>query len=1087
MLRRAVVILAVLLPALAQAHWTEHRELPDWAQRGRLRWCLHYSRADRKLVDLFLQADQTLLHGGSFDSPETAEYARQHGLHYMPYVCSRTVTTAEIARSPQLKDAVVLKADGTEFLAYNNPVRRYGSLYQPAWPEYVRERTRKVWDLPDVAAIFYDNAFFAGDDHNPATVAAWKQWAQARGMDPGDDMPSVSNSPLAAAARAFTADSLTDYHRMLQQFDRSHQPPLLNCPNLGSAAGGMEAIEAGAVDLVFYETMSHPPFENNMYRYKVGLAASHGRPTGILAYLPERIGSDRGQRTWNEGMHAYFFPSSPIAEEFALAVAEAAATDGAYIPCYNLFPSLPITDMSDPFNQRIYAELKRSYGFLKANEDLYATSRPAAEVAILHSTLEQMQSYRLQNDQALSEALLAAGIPHEVVVASDLREDGLGPTRTLLVPNVVYLDEPTAAGLVRFIEGGGRAVITGEYGTTDAAGRPLDSPAVRKVQQTLRIFSRPIQQWTLDGMEPEGPAAIRVTASQGAAQLKFDGQPGQYVAYLSLTDEGDGTSSFTFAAGGRIVYEGKLDAEDEKQHLFQTPAFAVRPGEMLELRVRADAGERGRTQSVMLVGAGAQQGVPLGKGIALYRPMGLEALPPDQLVSLIAPRVQLLNPGRVAINRMQAGRGQVQEVHLINYDFRYEVDHPGRYASDDGTAELRTYFGRPGVVLRKRVHIPQPAQVVDPIVQIRGNATADTTADLVVTVNGSPAARIPAAQTQRTAWIEAPLDPALLQTDNIVELRMDGEVNGTTKWLQVSIDADTQAGNSEFSTDGGKTFSGADLSPDLRAQTGEYMIRIVDQSPGGERKSAGNLVTNGGFEQAVVPHSETKLTVAPATDLQVQAPGAPRAALLISPERQPQWLTGQAAGAQSVYTVPRVDIYSVLLLGPSRQALQPYYDTQMKFGGWQLDAVTGAPKATQTGWDAYGDGFATDDTVSHAGRHSIRAENASATDVRGAVQTFDFTAGQKAAYTVTAWSRAENVSGSPSADYSLYADATCADGTVYNGHATPFATGTHDWQQVKLELTPPGPLRSLKIYTLFRKKTGRVWFDEVRMQATPAP
>jgi len=159
----------------------------------------------------------------------------------------------------------------------------------------------------------------------------------------------------------------------------------------------------------------------------------------------------------------------------------------------------------------------------------------------------------------------------------------------------------------------------------------------------------------------------------------------------------------------------------------------------------------------------------------------------------------------------------------------------------------------------------------------------------------------------------------------------------------------------------------------------------------------------------------------------------------------------------------------------------------MKFGGWQLDAVTGTPQATQTGWGAYGDGFATDDTVRHTGRHSIRAENTSATDVRGAVQTFDFTAGQKLAYTVTAWSRAKNVSGSPNPNYSLYADATCADGTVCNGHATPFVTGTHDWQQVKLELNPPGSLRSLKIYTLFRKKTGRVWFDEVRMQATPNP
>lgn len=1086
MARRIGILLAVLSPLVAQAHWTAHEDLPAWAQRGRLRWCLHYSRANRDLVDLFLEADQTLLHGGSFDSAETAEYARQQGLRYMPYVCSRTVTTTEIGKNPQLAGAVVLKADGSEFLAYNNPVRRYGSLYQPAWPEFVRERTRRVWDQPNVAAIFYDNAFAAIDDQNPATIAAWQEWARARGIDPGSAQPSVSTGPSAAASRLFTAESLTDYHRMLQQFDRAHQPPLFNCPNLGSAPGGMMAIEAGAVDLVFYETMSHPPFENNMLRYKMGLAASHGRPTGILAYLPERIGSERGQRTWHEGMHHYFFPSSPIAEEFALAAAEAAACNGIYIPCYNLFPSLPITDMTDPFNQRIYAELKRSYGFLKANEDLYAASEPAGDVALLCSTLTQMQNRRTQNSAQVAEALLAAGIPYEVVVASDLTEDGLGPTRTLLVPNVTYLEEPTAAGLLRFVEQGGRAIITGEYGTTDPTGRPLDAASVRTVQAAMRLFARPIGQWRLSGMEPEGTDHICVTQREGTAELKFDGEPGEYVAFLSLSDENDGTSAFSFSVAGETVYEGALDIEDNQQHLFETPAFGVRPGDDLQLRVQANAGERGRVQSMLLVGATAAGGAPLGKGTVIYRPMGLETLSPHELVELIRPRVRLLDPGKVCINRMQAHNGTLQECHLVNYDFRYEVSRPGRYLSDDDTAEARTFFGANTTVLRKRIHIPHPAQVVDPVLQIKGGSTSDTTADLVVSINGQPAARIPAQQV-RGAWTETPLNPVLLQMDNLLELRVDGEVNGQSRWIQVSIDTDTHDGNSEFSADGGQTFSGADLSPDLREQTGEYMIRIVDQNPGGERKSAENLVQNGSLEQGLIPHSETKLTVAAARDVQVQVPGPPRAALVISPEQKPRWITGRPAGSDTVYTVPRVDIYSVVLLGASREALQAAYDTQVRFAGWELDAVTAPPREVVTGWNAWSDGFVIDNAVSHSGGRSIRCENAEDTDLRGAFQSSDFTSTQRMNYTITAWSRAENVSGAAHPDYSVYVDATCADGAVYNGHATPFATGTHDWQQVTLQLAPPAPLRSMKLHLLFRKKTGRVWFDDVRMQTVPAP
>ena len=90
----------------------------------------------------------------------------------------------------------------------------------------------------------------------------------------------------------------------------------------------------------------------------------------MLSYVPEAIGDKRGVRTWHEGMHHFFYPSSPHAEEFALAIAEAASVGGNYVTCYNLFPALPITDTTDPFNQRIYREIKRMYTFLDTNSDL---------------------------------------------------------------------------------------------------------------------------------------------------------------------------------------------------------------------------------------------------------------------------------------------------------------------------------------------------------------------------------------------------------------------------------------------------------------------------------------------------------------------------------------------------------------------------------------------------------------------------------------------------------------------------------------------------------------------------------------------
>ena len=1073
------IVLLSAAPA-CHAHWTEHPELPAWAQRGRLYWCLHYARADRKLVDLFLDGGQTFVHGGYFDSKETAEYAAQRGLRYMPYVCSRTVTTAEIAQHPQLKEAVVLRQDGSEFLAYNNPVRRYGSLYVPAWPEYVRERTRRVMDGPDVAAIFFDNAMWPGDDHRPETVQAWQRWATQHGLPPGSDVPSLSDGELAAASRAFACDSLTAYHAGLRRFCHEQTPPLLNCPNAGNAYG-LAGAEAGAIDLFFYETMSHPPFADNTFLYKAGLAATHGKPTAMLAYLPETIASQRGERTWNEGMHYHFYPSSPLAEEFALAAAEAAACGGVYVVNYSLFPSLPVTDTTDPFCRRIHRAIKQSYSFLHANEDLYARAQPGSDVAVLYSTATDLQDRHLQETSLLGPALTSAGIPYEVVVPADLTGEGMAGIRTLLIPGVAFMDEPTAQGVLRFAEAGGRVAVTGEYATRDTIGRPAQFEAARALLKPLRLVSRPIREWRLEGFEPEGTSQVRVIERVGKASLDFSGPAGKHVADLCLTDENDGTSPFSLAVGDRTVYEGLLDAEDNQQHWYTTPAFDLTPGTTLTLTVNADGGERGRVQSVVLVAADAGTGASLGRGEVLYSPVGLQDLTPERRLALLQPAVRLPQPGKVSINTMTVPEGDVRTVHLVNRDFRYEVTQKGLYASDDGSGEARTFFGRPGVVVRKRLRIAKPEEVAQPVLQVHGFATPDCAANLVIAINGRPAATIPAQNAGSSGWLEAPFGRQLLGTDNLIEVKAEGEVDGQQRWIQIDIDADTNEGNSSFSTDDGRTFSADDLSPDLKAQTGEYMIRIVDRAPEGPEQDPDNAVRDPGFERVRVPHGETKLTVVPAKGVTVQLPGKPAACLAISPDHAPEWLTGRAEGKSAVYTVPQIEVYTVLVLGPSRQPLEPIYQAQMAAAPWSVPPVTDPLRAVVTAWDAYGDGFALDTDSPHSGARCIRCENAGDGDIRGAQQQFDLTGDQPQVITLTAWSRCEGVSGQKDAHYSLYVDATCADGTVFNGHHTPFEVGSHDWQQAALELRPPAPIRTLTLYLLFRKHSGRAWFDDVTM------
>jgi hypothetical protein len=330
-------------------------------------------------------------------------------------------------------------------------------------------------------------------------------------------------------------------------------------------------------------------------------------------------------------------------------------------------------------------------------------------------------------------------------------------------------------------------------------------------------------------------------------------------------------------------------------------------------------------------------------------------------------------------------------------------------------------------------------------------------------------------------WAELPVDRELLREENVIEVRGAGELNGLDKWMQISIDTDTNEGDSSFSTDDGATFSADDLSTDRAMQTGEYMLRIRDRAPGATEIDEGNLLANPGFEQTHVPHSETTLTIEPALEVGVELPmDAPMACLAISPDAEPRWLEAQPAGARMRYTLPSLQIYSVLVLAPSREPLEPLAQAQRDAALWALPPVTEPLRPVTEVWQDFGEGFTLAEG-GHSGAYSIRCENATTEGIAGAVQSLNLEADPPARLTLSGWSRAEDVSGPEDAHYSIWVDATCVDGTVYNGHNAAFEVGTHDWRQATLELTPPAPIRSMRVYCIFRHHTGRAWFDDLRL------
>jgi len=112
---------------------------------------------------------------------------------------------------------------------------------------------------------------------------------------------------------------------------------------------------------------------------------------------------------------------------------------------------------------------------------------------------------------------------------------------------------------------------------------------------------------------------------------------------------------------------------------------------------------------------------------------------------------------------------------------------------------------------------------------------------------------------------------------------------------------------------------------------------------------------------------------------------------------------------------------------------------------------------------------------------------ADATASSGVMQTLVLNQVQPDPIVVEAWSRAENVSGTPSVNYAIYLDITYVDGTNLWGQTVAFPTGTQDWNKRTLPLNLDRPVRRIDVYFHLRNKSGRVYFREAKASVLRTP
>jgi hypothetical protein len=136
-------------------------------------------------------------------------------------------------------------------------------------------------------------------------------------------------------------------------------------------------------------------------------------------------------------------------------------------------------------------------------------------------------------------------------------------------------------------------------------------------------------------------------------------------------------------------------------------------------------------------------------------------------------------------------------------------------------------------------------------------------------------------------------------------------------------------------------------------------------------------------------------------------------------------------------------------------------------------------ETSPTSWNKYESGFVYTKSGGKNNSSAIICKNDSPSARSGANQTIILNQKEPLPIIARGWSKAENVSGSPDNNYSIYVDLIYDDGTPLWGQTANFTCGTHDWEVQEVIIMPQKPVRQLTVYCLFRHHTGTVWFDDI--------
>ena len=163
-------------------------------------------------------------------------------------------------------------------------------------------------------------------------------------------------------------------------------------------------------------------------------------------------------------------------------------------------------------------------------------------------------------------------------------------------------------------------------------------------------------------------------------------------------------------------------------------------------------------------------------------------------------------------------------------------------------------------------------------------------------------------------------------------------------------------------------------------------------------------------------------------------------------------------------------------------------------GNGNFTQAAGSSTTLALGWTAWGRGYrrVTGANVTRPGHTAaIQASTSTANELAGALHSVTFgpaTAAMFETLVLSGWSKVEaDATGSSkqALDYSVYADVEFIDGTFSFGEAAIFSTGAHDWEYASHAFRVAKPLKTVRVYALYRNRIGDVSFSDLALTGVP--